>query len=166
MTDSLSPLPAQQLGCQTSESASVLAGNPGHLLRPAEGHCGGGGCDFPPASLHIISSSDSLGSAIWLLGHAVPCCHHEPCLGKRRGAIYIYVSDVIKFLKLFAVTSELCGVKCVGSGGWRDRMWQSCRVSNKARCLVFMGKMIYAPHQQCQFMDFSGLSGEIGKIHL
>lgn len=62
----------------------------------------------------------------------------------RGGVPYVYASDVITFLKLFSMMSELCGVKCVGSGGWRDRMWQSCSVSIKARCLVFMEKMIYA----------------------
>lgn len=112
----------------------------------------------PPLLTHWVQPFGS-----W--GMQCPSVTMSLALG-RGGVPYIYVSDVIKFLKLFSGTSELCGVKCVGSGGWRDRMWQSCRVSNKARCLVFMGKMIYAPHQQCQFMDFSGLPGEIGKIHL
>lgn len=100
LADSPSPLPAQQLRCQTSESTSVLAGNPGHLLRPSEGHRGGAGRDFLPASLYSISSSPgSLGSAVWLSGRAVPCCHHECCGGKEEGH-HIYVSNVIKLRKL------------------------------------------------------------------
>lgn len=45
-------------------------------------------------------------------------------------------------------------------------MWQSCRIGNKARCLAFIGEVIFAPHWQCLFMFFLSLTGEIGRAHL
>lgn len=105
---------------------------------------------FLAASLYSISSSPgSLGSVFWLSGHVVLHRHHEHCDGKEEGC-HMYVSNVIKLLKLFLVMSELSEM----FWGKVRRIWslEGLDVAelqgqgNKDMCLFFVGRMISAPH--------------------
>lgn len=85
----------------------------------------------------------------------MPHHHHKRCGGKEEGC-HIYVSDVIKLLKLFSAMSKLSEM----FWGKAHRIWnlegpnvaELQRQGNKEMCLVFMGRMIYVPHQRSQFM--------------
>lgn len=72
------------------------------------------------------------------------------------GRCLIYVSNVMKFLKLFSVMSELSEMfwgkvrKIQSLGGLNMAELQG--QGNKVMYLVFMGRMIYAPHWRCQFV--------------
>lgn len=119
---------------------------------------------FLTASLYGISSSPgSLGSVVRLSGHAVLHHHHEHCDGKEEGC-HIYVSDVIKLLKLFLVMSELSEM----FWGKMHRIWSLGGLNvaelqgqgNKEMCLVFVGRMIFAPHWRCQFVDLGSGWGD------
>lgn len=77
--------------------------------------------------------------------HAVPHHHHEHRGGKEKGCP-IYVSNVIKILKLFLVMSELSEM----FWGKVHKIWslegpnvaELQRQGNKEMCLVFVGRMI------------------------
>lgn len=83
-------------------------------------------------------------------------------MGRRRDAIY--VSNVIKLLKLFLVMSELSEM----FWGKMHRIWSLGGLNvaelqgqgNKEICLVFVGRMIFAPHWRCQFVGLGSGWGD------